>query len=253
MLAKRIIPCLDIKNGRVVKGVGFKNHVDMGDPVELAEYYSKEGADELVFYDISASPENRQIDFNWVEKVAKKISIPFTVAGGITNFQTARTLLNLGADKISINTPAINNPDLINELSGKLGVQCVVVGIDTRDNKIFTNTGNPNRTKKSSIDLFNWIEEVQRRGAGEIVLNSMNNDGVKRGYDLNVLKKIKMIAKVPIVASGGAGTCQDFLDVFNKDLADACLAASVFHSKKIKIASLKKYLSDHEIMIRWSE
>ncbi len=250
MLAKRIIPCLDIRNGRVVKGIKFKNHIDMGNPAELAQIYSDSGADELVFYDITASPEGREVDLNWVEKVAQQISIPFCVAGGIRTFEMAKRVLDAGADKISINTPALENPDLINELSEKLGAQCVVIGIDSKNGETFANTGNPNKTQKSKWKTLDWIKEVQNRGAGEIVLNSMAQDGVRKGFDIKLLKAVKTIATVPIIASGGAGTMKHFSQIFKENLADGGLAASIFHSGEVKIPDLKAYLKSEDICVR---
>jgi len=250
MLTKRIVPCLDVRNGRVVKGVKFENHIDAGDPAELAEIYSDAGADELVFYDITASPDGREVDLKWVEKVARKISIPFCVAGGIRSFEAARRVLNAGADKISINTPALENPDLIDKLSQKLGAQCVVIGVDVRDDAIFRNTGNPEKTANTNRSVLEWIVEVQNRGAGEIVLNSMKNDGVKNGFDLELLRAVKKVAKVPIVASGGAGSPEHFAEIFIENLADAGLAASIFHSGDVKIPDLKSFLKSRKIPIR---
>jgi cyclase len=250
MLAKRIIPCLDVKDGRVVKGVKFQNHRDMGDPAELAEIYSKNGADELVFYDITASPEGREVDLSWVKKVGEKISIPFTVAGGISSVEMARQVLNAGADKVSINTPALKNPDLINELSAVFGNQCVVIGIDTKNGEIYKNTGNPNKMSKDPWTIIEWIVEVQKRGAGEIVLNSMSQDGEKNGFDLELLRKVKPYLDVPVVASGGAGKVEHFEAIFRENLAEAGLAASIFHSGEVQIGNLKSYLRDEEICVR---
>ena len=250
MLTKRIIPCLDIKDGRVVKGVQFKNHQDMGNPADLAKMYSEQGADELVFYDITASPEQRSIDLSWVEKVSREISIPFSVAGGIKSVEQARKVFQAGADKISINTPALNRPDLINELVAEFGSQAVVIGIDVRNDELYLNTGNSAKTSKSTYTIFQWIQEVQERGAGELVINSMAQDGVKNGYDIDLLKKIANIVKVPIIASGGAGKLEHFGSVFTETFSDGALAASVFHSKEIEIKQLKLYLSGLDIPIR---
>lgn len=250
MLAKRIIPCLDVRNGRVVKGVRFHYHRDMGDPSALATYYSDQGADELVFYDITASPEEREIDLSWVKKVAQNISIPFSVAGGIRSIKMAKRVFEAGADKISINTPALQNPELINRLVHQFGSQAIVIGIDVRNGEIYQNTGSPEKTSKTKWSVFDWIEEVQKRGAGELVINSIANDGVKEGYDVQLLQKIFKIAKVPVIASGGAGKKEHFKFVFEKSLVDGALAASVFHSKAIKIPELKKYLLSQGIPVR---
>lgn len=250
MLKKRIIPCLDVKNGRVVKGVQFRNHVEMGDPAELAEIYSRDGADELVFYDISASPENREVDLKWIEKVAKKISIPFAVAGGIRSVKMAQKILASGADKISINTPAIENPQLIEKLAQKFGSQCVVVGIDVRDGKIFSHTGDEKKIKKIEKNFLQWAAETENLGAGEIVLNSMSCDGTKNGFDIFNLQKICAAVNLPIVASGGAGSPQHFADAFAKTEISAALAATVFHSGEIKIPALKNFLHEKKIPVR---
>ncbi len=250
MLTKRIIPCLDIRDGRVVKGVKFKNHRDMGDPAELAEIYSKNGADELVFYDITASPEGREVDLDWVNKVGKRISIPFAVAGGINSVESAKRVLNAGADKISINTPALNNPDLINELVSAFGSQCVVIGIDTKNNEIYKNTGNPSKTTKEPWTLIDWIVEVQKRGAGEIVLNSMSQDGAKNGFNLELLREVKPYLKVPVIASGGAGEMKHFVEIFKENLADGGLAATIFHAGEVEIPDLKKYLKGKGVCVR---
>ena len=250
MLAKRIIPCLDVRNGRVVKGVKFKNHIDMGDPVELAQYYSDQGADELVFYDITASPEGREIDLSWVNKVATQISIPFSVAGGIRTIEIAKRVFDAGADKVSVNTPALNRPAIINELAEKFGSQAVVIGIDVKNGDLYSNTGDPNKMTKTKWTVLDWIKEVQLRGAGEIVLNSISNDGVKNGYAISLLKKVADIATIPVIASGGAGRKEHFKTVFEDANVDGALAASVFHSKTIIINELKQYLSQFNIPIR---
>ena len=250
MLTKRIIPCLDIKNGRVVKGIKFKNHIDMGDPSELAQLYSDAGADELVFYDITASPENREIDLLWVEKVAKQISIPFSVAGGIKSLAQAKTVLDTGADKISINTPALKNPSLISLLAKNFGSQCVVIGIDAKEGNIFQNTGDPEKTQNTGKKLLDWVLEAQNMGAGEIVLNSINSDGTKNGYDIKNLKLISTSLKIPIIASGGAGNMEHFFDVFSQTNVSGALAASVFHSGEIKVPDLKKFLQQKKICVR---
>ena len=250
MLAKRIIPCLDIRNGRVVKGIQFKDHRDMGDPAKLAKYYSDQGADELVFYDITASPEQRAVDLSWVEKVASQISIPFSVAGGIRSIAQAKQVFDSGADKISVNTPALENPELINELVDRFGSQSVVIGVDVRDGEIYSNTGDPSKTLKTKWTALEWIQEVQQRGAGELVINSMAQDGARNGYDLSFLKEVEKIATVPVIASGGAGSMEHFKEIFKEALVDGALAASVFHSKAIQIPELKAYLSQFNIPIR---
>ena len=198
-----------MKDGRVVKGVQFRNHVVVGDILELAERYSNEGADELVFYDITASPEGRTVDRSWIKRVAEKINIPFCVAGGIKSIKDAEEVLNYGADKISVNTPAINNPLLIDELAKRFGTQCIVIGIDSyEDNgeyRVYSNTGDPSKTKEAGRTVNNWLKEVQERGAGEIVLNCMNQDGVRNGYDIDQLRMMRSYASIPMIASGGAG------------------------------------------------
>ncbi len=255
MLSRRIIPCLDVKDGVVVKGVKFRNHIVMGAIEELAQRYRDEGADELVFYDISASPEARSVDREWVKRVSDLIDIPFCVAGGIRSVQEAAAVLNAGADKISVNTPALLRPDLINELADAFGVQCVVVGIDSlRDAdgewRVRQFTGDPTKTQALAKRSLDWISEVQERGAGEIVLNCMGSDGAREGYDIEQLQAARQLCKVPLVASGGAGTMQHFSDVFQQADADAALAASVFHSGSIPIPDLKHYLVSKNIAVR---
>ncbi len=241
---------MDVRNGRVVKGVKFKNHIDMGDPVELAKYYSEQGADELVFYDITASPEGREIDLNWVEKVAKHLSIPFSVAGGISTIEIAKRVFDAGADKVSVNTPALNRPDIINELAEKFGSQAVVIGIDVKNGELYSNTGDPSKMSKATWTALEWIKEVQLRGAGELVINSIANDGVKEGYAIDLLKEIGNIATIPVIASGGAGSQEHFKAVFEDADVDGALAASVFHSKTIIINELKQYLYQQNIPVR---
>jgi cyclase len=250
MLKKRIIPCLDVKKGRVVKGIQYLNHKDIGDPAELGKYYSDQGADELIFYDITASPEERDVDLYWVEKVAKYISLPFTVAGGIRSIEQAKRVLNAGADKISINTPAIENPDLINQLTNKFGSQCVVVGTDVRNGEIYQNTGNPEKMSQGKWKILDWIQEVQNRGAGEIVINSIRHDGGKQGYDIKLLRAIKPIVHVPIIASSGAGKAEHFYEIFSENIADGGLAASIFHSGEVSISEVKQYLKKRNIPVR---
>ena len=255
MLSRRIIPCLDVRDGRVVKGVRFRDHVDMGDITELALRYRDEGADELVFYDISASPEGRSVDRGWIERVARLIDIPFCVAGGIRDVETAREILHAGADKISINTPALENPSLIGELADAFGQQCVVVGIDSIREadgqwRVRSYTGDPTKTRAEARLTLDWVREVQQRGAGEIVLNCMDSDGVRKGYDIAQLQQARALCAVPLIASGGAGTPQHFADVFEQADVDGALAASVFHSGSIAIPELKRFLREQKIEVR---
>jgi len=255
MLSRRIIPCLDVRDGRVVKGVRFRDHVDMGDIAELALRYREQGADELVFYDIGASPEGRSVDYRWVERVARLIDIPFCVAGGIGDVETARAVLLAGADKVSINSPALGRPRLISELAEAFGEQCVVVGIDSiREEdgqwRVRRYTGDPSRTQALPMRTLDWIDEVQRLGAGEIVLNCMDNDGVRRGYDIGQLRQARDRCRVPLVASGGAGEMQHFADAFEQADVDGALAASVFHSGTIAIPALKHFLRQQQIEVR---
>jgi cyclase len=255
MLSRRVIACLDVRDGRVVKGVRFRNHVDMGDIVDLALRYRDEGADELVFYDITASPEGRGADRGWVERVARGLDIPFCVAGGIRSVEDARSLLHAGADKVSVNTPALERPELIGELAEAFGVQCVVVGIDSlRDDdgewRVRRDTGDPARTCALPMRTLDWVVEAQRRGAGEIVLNCMGSDGVRAGYDLAQLQAARDVCRVPLVASGGAGTVEHFVQVFRCADVDGALAASVFHSGSIRIPELKRSLSAAGIEVR---
>ncbi|OOF88827.1 imidazole glycerol phosphate synthase subunit HisF [Rodentibacter ratti] len=256
MLAKRIIPCLDVKDGQVVKGVQFRNHEIIGDIVPLAQRYAQEGADELVFYDITASSDGRTVDKSWVERVAQVIDIPFCVAGGIKTVADAEKLFAFGADKISINSPALADPDLISRLADRFGVQAIVVGIDSwfeqETGKYWVNqyTGDEKRTRQTQWQLLDWVKEVQKRGAGEIVLNMMNQDGVRKGYDLEQLKKVRSVCNVPLIASGGAGEMVHFRDAFVEAKVDGALAASVFHKQIIQIGELKAYLAQFDIAIR---
>ena len=255
MLSRRLIPCLDVKNGQVVKGLRFRDHVVMGAIEDLALRYRDEGADELVFYDIAASPEGRSVDRAWVERVARLIDIPFCVAGGIRSVSDARAVLNAGADKISINTPALERPDLIGELAEAFGVQCVVVGIDSLKEangewRVRAFTGDPDKTRALPLRTLDWVVEAQQRGAGEIVLNCMGSDGVRQGYDLEQLRAVRQRCRVPLVASGGAGAAAHFVEVFRDADADAALAASVFHSGAIRIPDLKRDLRDAGIEVR---
>ena len=256
MLAKRIIPCLDVKDGKVVKGVKFRNHELIGDIVPLAKRYAEEGADELVFYDITASADDRVVDKSWVSRVAEVIDIPFCVAGGIKSEEDAARILEFGADKISINSPALADPSLINRLAAKFGVQCIVIGIDsyfdenTQEYKVYQFTGDETRTQVTKWTTFEWIKEVQKRGAGEIVLNVMNQDGVRGGYDTVQLSKARKICIIPLIASGGAGEMVHFDSVFKDADVDGALAASVFHKQIINIGELKEYLRDQGVEIR---
>ena len=237
-----------------MKGVRFRNHRVMGDIIDLASRYRDEGADELVFYDITASPDGRTVDRSWVNRVAAVLDIPFCVAGGIRNLADAETILNLGADKISINTPALERPELIEELATRFGAQCVVIGVDSSAENgnyiVYQNTGDPDRSRSSQRLTLDWISEVQQRGAGEIVLNCMNQDGVKNGYDLKQLANAREICQVPLIASGGAGTMEHFKEAFILSRVDGALAATVFHSAQIKIPDLKQYLMEADIAIR---
>jgi cyclase len=254
MLAKRIIPCLDVKDGVVVKGVKFKNHQIMGNILNYAKYYRDAGSDELVFYDITASSDGRVVDKKWVSKVAQILDIPFSVAGGIRSVDDARVILNSGADKISINSPALENPQLIRDLANEFGNQCVVVGIDSYENDgeyyVYQYTGDIKKIRATSRQTKDWVMEVQSLGAGEIVLNCMNQDGVKKGYDIKQLSKIREFVRVPLISSGGAGRALHFSDVFKKANVDGALAASVFHNNEIEIGELKKYLRLENIEVR---
>lgn len=250
MLAKRIIPCLDIKAGRTVKGINFENIKDAGDPVELAGFYAEQGADELVFLDITATNEKRKTLSELVTRIAQNINIPFTVGGGISSTEDVSVLLQAGADKISVNTSAYKNPDLINELAKQFGSQCIVLAIDTKyehgDWYVYLNGGKV-KTETKALD---WAKEGMNRGAGEILLTSMNNDGTKDGFALDITKTISEQLTIPVIASGGAGNMQHFADAFTKGSADAALAASVFHFKEIAIPDLKHFLKQQQIEIR---
>lgn len=255
MLRKRIIPCLDVRDGLVVKGVQFRNHEVVGGIVDLAQRYADEGADELVFYDITASSDDRVVDKDWVSQVAQVIDIPFCVAGGIRSMEDARRILNGGADKISINSPALERPEFISELADVFGVQCVVVGVDSREEedgsyKVYQYTGDESKTIASKRDTLEWVQEAAQRGAGEIVLNCMNQDGVRKGYDIKQLKAVREVINIPLIASGGAGEIKHFLDVFQYAKVDGALAASVFHKKIIDIAEMKAFLSESGVAVR---
>jgi len=250
MLTKRIIPCLDIKDGQTVKGVNFVNIREAGDPVILGEAYAEQGADELVFLDITATVENRATLVELVRKIARNINIPFTVGGGIRSVEDVKVLLDAGADKISVNSSAVNRPELISELADNFGSQCVVVAIDTKFNgqqwQVYIHGG------RTPVDLLTvpWAKEAEQRGAGEILLTSMNHDGTKDGFALDITRILSETLTIPVIASGGAGTKQHFIDVFKEGKADAALAASIFHFGEIPVPELKKYLKDNHILVR---
>lgn len=250
MLTKRIIPCLDIKDGRTVKGTNFINLRDAGDPVELGAIYARQGADELVFLDITATVDERKTLIELVRNVARAVNIPFTVGGGISSKADVSALLNAGADKISINSSAVRNPDLINELALEFGSQCIIVAIDTRfvngEHIVHTHGGR----KPTKLRTLAWAREVENRGAGEILLTSMDTDGTKAGFAIELTAQISGAANIPVIASGGAGSMDHFVDVFATGKADAGLAASIFHFKEIEIPDLKQYLADHQIPMR---
>ena len=250
MLTKRIIPCLDIKDGRTVKGTNFVQLRDAGDPIELAMRYCEEGADELVFLDITATTEKRKTLATLVREIATHINIPFTVGGGINTIEDVSLLLENGADKISVNTSAVNNPELINQLAANFGSQCIVVAIDTKiidGNWTVVTHGGRNPTSHKAID---WAKEITHRGAGEILLTSMENDGTKTGFAIDITKEISKAVSIPVIASGGAGTMDHFKDVFEIANADAALAASIFHFREISIQELKQYLQEQNIPVR---
>ncbi len=250
MLAKRIIPCLDVKDGRVVKGVKFVNFKDAGNPVELAKYYNEHGADELSFLDITASYENRKIIIDLIKKVAKEVFIPLSVGGGINSIETIRELLNAGAEKVSIGTAAVKNPKLIEEAANKFGSQAIVLSIDAkRKNNSWTVYIKGGR-EDSNIDALKFAKKMEKLGAGELLLNSIDRDGTKQGYDIELNKKFSEELNIPIIASGGAGSLKDIKDVLTKGKADAALAASIFHYKKYSINDVKKYLKRNGIEVR---
>jgi imidazole glycerol-phosphate synthase subunit HisF len=256
ILARRIIPCLDVKDGAVVKGLRFRGHRHAGDILELATLYRDEGADELVFYDITATPEQRVVDFSWVGRVAALLDIPFCVAGGIRSVADAEAVLAAGADKISVNSPALERPDLIDELALRFGSQCVVVGIDSQRSApdhplcVYQYTGDPTRMRWSGKLTLDWVREVQSRGAGEIVLNCIASDGTREGYDLAQCSAVRAVCEVPLVASGGAGAISHFIHVLAEARTDAALAASVFHSGLIRIGDLKRLLQAAGLPVR---
>jgi imidazole glycerol-phosphate synthase subunit HisF len=250
MLAKRIIPCLDIKNGQTVKGVNFLDLKEVGNPVEMAVKYSDQGADELVFLDISATEERRKTLIPLVKEIAKYINIPFTVGGGINALENVEELLKNGADKITINSASLSNPNLITEVAKRFGSQCMVVAIDTKlvenQNKVFSNGGKIETDK----ELFSWAKEVENLGAGEILITSMNTDGIKTGFAIEITKQLSELVNIPVIASGGAGTMQHFENVFTETKATGALAASIFHFNEIEIPELKNYLKSKNLPIR---
>ncbi len=254
MLARRIIPCLDVRDGAVVKGVRFRNHEVVGEIVALARRYAAQGADELVFYDITASAEDRTVARAWVRDVARELDIPFTVAGGIRTVAEAEERLADGAEKISINSPALERPDLIDEMAARFGTQCVVIGVDSlaRNGRFEVQqyTGSAARSQGAGRETMDWIREVTDRGAGEIVLNCMDRDGVREGYDIRQLGQARAVCPVPLIASGGAGSPEHFRDVFREADVDGALAASVFHKAEIAIPDLKRYLRDENVEVR---
>jgi cyclase len=250
MLAKRIIPCLDIKDGQTVKGIEFESLRAVGDPVELGKYYSDNGADELVFLDITATHEKRKTLSELVKRIAKEINIPFTVGGGISSIEDAEIILSAGADKISINSSAINNPKLISDITQKFGSQFIVLAIDAKlENDKWIVYKNGGRIK-TELELFSWAKQAESLGCGEILFTSMNHDGTKNGFAIDALRKLTKDLNIPVIASGGAGKIQDFEDVFRESKVEAALAASVFHYKEIEMKQLKKELSEKGIPVR---
>ena len=251
MLAKRIIPCLDVDKGRVVKGTNFLELVDAGDPIEQAKFYDREGADELIFLDITASSDNRSTMIDVVRRTAEEVSIPFTIGGGVRTTDDMREMLRSGADKVSINTAAVKNPQIINDGAEQYGVQCIVVAIDAKqvlDNKwkVFIHGG---RTE-TELDVVEWAQECEERGAGEILLTSMDRDGTKDGYDIALLKKVTSSVRIPVIASGGAGTLEHLYNAFNDADVDAVLAASIFHFRQFTISQAKEFLRSKNILVR---
>lgn len=254
MLAKRIIPCLDVKDGRVVKGVQFRDHEVVGDIIGLAQRYRDEGADELVFYDITASSDGRRVSRGWIARIAAILDIPFCVAGGIRSVDDARAILANGADKISINSPALENPDLVDRMAREFGSQCVVVGIDSRQEEknywVYQYTGDAAKTVAARRHTLDWAIEVARRGAGEIVLNCMNQDGMRKGYDIGQLRAVRARVTVPLIASGGAGALEHFTTVFREAKVDGALAASVFHKQVLTVGEVKRDLQKQGVEVR---
>lgn len=250
MIAKRIIPCLDVKDGRTVKGVNFVQLRDAGDPVELALRYSEQGADELVFLDITATVEKRKNIAHLARRVAEQINIPFTIGGGNRSVEDVETALENGADKVAINSAAVQNPELIDEAARAFGSQCIVLAVDARqigDQWMVHTAGG---TKNTGRDLFEWVAECEDRGAGEILFTSMDHDGTKQGFAVEVLQRINRMIRIPLIASGGAGTKEHFLELFRAEAADAALAASIFHFNEVPVPALKAYLKDNDISVR---
>jgi cyclase len=254
MLAKRVIPCLDVKDGQVVKGVQFRNHEVVGDIIDLAARYRDEGADELVFYDITASSDGRRVDRKWISRVADVLDIPFSVAGGIRAVDDARDILANGADKISINSPALETPALIDQMAREFGCQCVVLGIDSKqqdgDYWVYQYTGDVAKTQAARRRTMDWTTEAVQRGAGEIVLNCMNQDGMRQGYDIDQLRAVRDRVAVPLIASGGAGALQHFADAFQHAHVDGALAASVFHKQVLTVGEVKNFLRQQGVAVR---
>lgn len=250
MLTKRIIPCLDIKDGRTVKGVNFEGLRDAGDPVELAKRYSEEGADELVFLDITATLEKRKTLVELVKRIAAEINIPFTVGGGIKTVDEIEELLKSGADKVSLNSSIVKNPELINQASDAFGAQAIVAAVDAKRNKNSWNVYIKGGTEDTGLDAIEWMQEVEKRGAGEILLTSMDRDGTKSGFDIEILEKVNSLVNIPVIASGGAGTIEHCIEAITKGNADAVLAASIFHFKEIEIKALKKNMRAADIEVR---
>lgn len=250
MLAKRIIPCLDVDKGRVVKGVNFVNLIDAGDPVTLAKFYNDQGADELVFLDITASSDNRETMVKIVKKVAREIFIPFTVGGGINSLDQARKVILAGAEKVSLNSAVVKNPKLISEIAGVLGSQCIVIAIDAKKIGNSWNVFIKGGREDTGLDAVTWAKQVAKLGAGEILLTSMDKDGTKSGFDIDLTLKVSNSVNIPVIASGGAGKMEDFSEVLTTGKADAALAASLFHFGELKVKDLKTYLSDNNIEIR---
>ncbi|HEY6577755.1 MAG TPA: imidazole glycerol phosphate synthase subunit HisF [Rhizomicrobium sp.] len=254
MLARRIIPCLDVKDGRVVKGVRFRDHETMGDAAELAARYRDQGADELVFYDIAASAENRTLDYSWVREIAQVLDVPFCVAGGVRSVADAMRCLENGADKVSINSPALERPELITEIAERTGSQCVVVGVDSCGSdggwRVNQYSGDAARSRELGVATLDWIVEAQSRGAGEIVLNCMNRDGVRQGYDIAQLAAARARLTIPLIASGGAGAAAHFVELFRKTDASGALAASVFHKGLLTVGAVKNALAAAGIEVR---
>lgn len=250
MAAVRIIACLDIFEGQVVKGIKFGNHRVVGDPLELAKRYSDQGIDELVFYDIGASPKNKIFDEKLIEKIARTINIPFTVAGGIRSLEDAKNAISAGADKISINSAAVGRPRLVTEIAQELGSQAVVVGVDCREGKVFRFTGRAETTEKTTLNVFDWCQQLETLGCGEIVLNCMDSDGTNGGGNLNLMRALRAVVSVPLIASGGLGNPQQFGQMILDSGVDGALGASIFHNNIFQISDVKKYLSGLGIEVR---